>query len=174
MTLVEETKAVEKAKRYYSWAEFDQAVNILSYAVGPLKPEYIVALARGGLPFATALSHRLGLPAKSVFAMHANAEFKAGERNALNLDQVLLDWQGVPAHVIRSKHCLLVDDIFDTGATCWAVLKRALPNAHPVCLVSKQGLPTSHGRQVLYAHLHDPKEWIVFPWEGKRGDDGYH
>lgn len=48
-------------KRLLTWAEFDQAVDVIAEAVRG-RVGSVFGVPRGGLPLAVALSHRLGVP----------------------------------------------------------------------------------------------------------------
>lgn len=45
--------------RNVTWAEFDDAYSIISSDLGDFHPDWIIGIVRGGLPLASALSHRL-------------------------------------------------------------------------------------------------------------------
>ena len=78
-------------KHYISWMGFEFAIDELvkDYKRNDYKCDYIYGPARGGLPIAVTLSHRLGIP-------------------------VILDHNYVSR---GDKKVLVVDDIADTGKT---------------------------------------------------------
>lgn len=57
---------VEKTKVYFSWAEFDRAVDEIARKVSVFKFSNIYGVPRGGLILAVALSHKLDKPISLV------------------------------------------------------------------------------------------------------------
>jgi hypoxanthine phosphoribosyltransferase len=123
-------------------------------------PDYIVGLARGGLPAAVKLSHYLDIP-----------------MYALNKDESNL-WMAEDA--FNGVKILVVDDINDTGQTIQQLKK----DWQTSCLPNDDKWNTVFGDNVRFATLihneastqdidyfghtinkNENPEWCVFPWE---------
>ena len=107
--------------------------------------DLVVAIARGGLVPGVMLSHALNLPLEIIHAK-SYAGREAGE--------LIIK---APDFDTTDKNILLVDDIYDTGATmrqCSSLFKKVTP----FVLVTKQ--------DIMSASLKvNANTWVEFEWE---------
>jgi hypoxanthine phosphoribosyltransferase len=141
-----------------TWEELGSGTRELSESVWAdgYRPDMILAIARGGLLVAGALSYALGV--KNTFTM--NVEFYTGVDERLSMPMIL---PPVPDLVDFSETCVLIaDDVADTGATL-ALVKRFLEGkvAETRCAVLYEK-PRSTVRCEYVWHRTD--RWIDFPW----------
>jgi hypoxanthine phosphoribosyltransferase len=141
-----------------TWDEFGEAARTLAGDVlaSGFRPDVVIAIARGGLLLAGAISYALGTKACGSI----NVEFYSGidER----LPEPVLHPPMLDAPALGGKRVLLVDDVSDSGRTLAKVL----------------GLLTDEGAEVRTATLYTKShtvlapdfdyrrtdDWIVFPW----------
>ncbi|AWB96797.1 phosphoribosyltransferase [Agromyces badenianii] len=141
-----------------TWDEFGDAARSLAEDVlrSGFRPDVVIAIARGGLLLAGAISYALGTKACGSI----NVEFYSGidER----LPEPVLHPPMLDAPALGGKRVLLVDDVSDSGRTLAKVL----------------GLLTDEGADVRTATLYTKShtvlapdfdyrrtdDWIVFPW----------
>jgi len=140
------------------WDEFGEAARDLARAVraSGFEPDVVVAVARGGLLPAGALSYALGLKACGTL----NVEFYTGIDARLPEPVVLPPLLDNAALV--GRRALVVDDVADTGETL--ALVQRLVAEH--CDEARTA--------VLYAKSHSivapdfvwrrTDQWITFPW----------
>lgn len=140
------------------WDEFGEAARDLARAVraSGFEPDVVVAVARGGLLPAGALSYALGLKACGTL----NVEFYTGIDARLPEPVVLPPLLDNTALV--GRRALVVDDVADTGETL--ALVQRLVAEH--CDEARTA--------VLYAKSHSivapdfvwrrTDQWITFPW----------
>ncbi|WGW10587.1 phosphoribosyltransferase [Saxibacter everestensis] len=149
------------AKEVLTWDLFGTASRDLGQIIADsgFAPEIIIAVARGGLLPAGALSYTLGVKLSDAI----NVEFYTDVHETLP-DPVLLA-PLLDAESIAGKRLLVVDDVADSGRTLALVLD----------------IMRSHGAEarsaVLYAKstsVVNPDyvwrrtdEWIVFPWSAE-------
>lgn len=148
-------------KEILTWDGFGRASRELAQTVvnDGFTPDIIVAVARGGLVPAGALSYSMGVKLSDAI----NVEFYTDVHETLP-DPVLLE-PLLDIEAISDKKLLVVDDVADSGRTLSLVLK----------------LLATHGADVRSAVLYakpasevDPTyvwkrtaEWIVFPWSAE-------
>lgn len=148
-------------KEILTWEGFGTASRELAQTIADdgFDPEIIIAVARGGLLPAGALSYSMGVKLSDAI----NVEFYTDVHETLP-DPVLLEPQ-LDINAIQGKRLLVVDDVADSGRTLNLVLK----------------LLAAHGSDVRSAVLYakpcsevDPTyvwrrtaEWIVFPWSAE-------
>ena len=140
------------------WDQFGEAARDLARDVvaSGFEPDVVVAVARGGLLPAGALSYALGLKACGTL----NVEFYTGIDTRLP-DPVVLP-PLLDTEALAGRRALVVDDVADTGETL--ALVQRLVSQH--CAEARTA--------VLYAKPHsivDPDfvwrrtaQWITFPW----------
>lgn len=148
-------------KEVLTWEGFGTAQRELAQSIvdSGYEPEIIIAVARGGLLPAGALSYSMGVKLSDAI----NVEFYTDVHETLP-DPVLLE-PLLDINSISNKKLLVVDDVADSGRTLSLVLD----------------LLASHGAEVRSAVLYaksasevDPSyvwkrtdEWIVFPWSAE-------
>ncbi len=123
------------------------------------RPDLILAIARGGLLVAGALSYALGV--KNTFTM--NVEFYTGIDERLDMPMIL---PPVPDFVDFSEtHVLIADDVADTGATL-ALVKEFLADkvAETRCAVLYEKPRTTVTCEYVWRRT---DRWIEFPWSAE-------
>jgi len=123
------------------------------------RPDIVLAIARGGLLVAGALSYALGV--KNTFTM--NVEFYTGIDERLPVPMIL---PPVPELVdFEETRVLIADDVADTGATL-ALVKEFCEGkvAEVRCAVLYE-----KSRSVVRAEYvwRRTDRWIVFPWSAE-------
>lgn len=148
-------------KEVLTWERFGSASRELAATIvdSAFDPEIIIAVARGGLLPAGALSYALGIKLSDAI----NVEFYTDVHATLP-DPILLA-PLLDAESIQGKRLLVVDDVADSGRTLALVLE----------LLENMGAQARSA--VLYAKptsTVDPDyvwrrsaEWIVFPWSAE-------
>ena len=120
------------------------------------QPDIVLAIARGGLLVAGALSYALGV--KNTFTM--NVEFYTGVDERLEMPMIL---PPVPDLVDFSEtRVLIADDVADTGATL-ALVKDFLEDkvAETRCAVLYEKPRSSVRCEYVWRRT---DRWIDFPW----------
>ena len=115
------------------------------------RPDKIIALGRGAMIPARILStiaggqvHYLGIKS-----------YEAGSQTDIEV------YQELESTDLNRESTLIVDDIWDTGATMRYALQR-WPLAATACMVSKEPI----GKTVLnFVGVELPGGWVTFPWE---------
>jgi len=126
-----------KPKQYISWGQIDKAIDIMLKQIKAVDKQYemVVGITRGGLIPAVILSHKLDLPMMAMPKEHV-----------------------LPPET--AKNVLIVDEIYDTGATI-NLIKQHHPNTDFAVLYHNLNLP----RLNYYGHIKRLDHWLVFPWE---------
>jgi len=171
---------------HLTWKDIDTAINsiILKMYNDNWRPDYIVGIARGGLPLAVMLSHRLKIP---MYGLGISLRDMVGLESNLWMSEDAYGY--VSSHPLveptitnERKQILVVDDINDTGATFnW--LKDDWQRS---CMLDSTNVwDTVWGHNVRFSVIIDNlvssfdgvsycwkeinkaenNEWIVFPWE---------
>jgi hypoxanthine phosphoribosyltransferase len=141
-----------------TWDELGEGTRELAEAVWKdgYRPDIILAIARGGLLVAGALSYALGV--KNTFTM--NVEFYTGVDERLEMPMIL---PPVPDLVDFSEtQVLIADDVADTGATLELVeefLQGKVAESRCAVLYEK---PRSAVKCEYVWRRTD--RWIDFPW----------
>lgn len=148
-------------KEVLTWEGFGAAQRELSQAVADSQftPEVIIAVARGGLLLAGAMSYSLGVKLSDAI----NVEFYTDVNETLP-DPVLLAPM-LDTESIAERRILVVDDVADSGRTLHLVIKLL------------RGFGADVRSAVLYAKPRSIVEadfvwkrtddWIVFPWSAE-------
>jgi hypoxanthine phosphoribosyltransferase len=141
-----------------TWDELGEGARELADAVwnDGYRPDIILAIARGGLLVAGALSYELGV--KNTFTM--NVEFYTGVDERLEMPMIL---PPVPDLVDFSEtRVLIADDVADTGATL-ALVKQFLEGkvAETRCAVLYEKPRSSIRCEYVWRRT---DRWIEFPW----------
>ena len=121
------------------------------------RPDVVIAIARGGLLLAGAISYALGTKACGSI----NVEFYSGidER----LPEPVLHPPMLDAPALSGKRVLLVDDVSDSGRTLAKVVGACSPTTAPRCAPR----PSTRSRTPCSMPDFDFRrtdDWIVFPW----------
>jgi uncharacterized protein len=144
-----------------TWADLGSGSRELAEIVHAdgYRPEIILAIARGGLLLAGALSYALEV--KNTFTM--NVEFYTGIDERLEMPMLL---PPVPDLVDFSEtNVLIADDVADTGATL-ALVKRFLEGkvAETRCAVLYEKPGTTVQCEYVWRRT---DRWIDFPWSAE-------
>lgn len=143
------------------WHEMDSIVEAMAMQLetwkrSVAKPQ-ICAVARGGLVFATALSHKMGIPIASVLF----AQTYQGTRNEGTL---LKESSMLPLKSV--KDTIFVDDILDTGSTFEAIDAKYPGARFVVPFAKEEGLARcKHMLRAQPLQVFQGTVWIQFPWE---------
>lgn len=151
----------EVRREVLGWDQFGEAARSLAGQVlgAGYRPDLVIAIARGGLLLAGAISYALGT--KQCGSI--NVEFYTGIDERLPepvLHPPMLD---VPA--VTGKRVLLVDDVSDSGRTLAKVVDLLADAGAEVRTATLYVKP----RTVLvpdFAYRETP-DWIVFPWSAE-------
>ncbi|MCI0158295.1 phosphoribosyltransferase [Leifsonia shinshuensis] len=148
----------ETEREVLGWLEFGEASRHLAGEVveSGFEPDMVVAIARGGLLLAGAISYALGIKACGAL----NVEFYTGVDSRLPEPVVLPPM--LDASALEAKRVLLVDDVSDSGRTLALVvdlIAASGADVRTVCLYSKP-------HTVLEPDFvwRRTDRWITFPW----------
>ncbi|QGS34315.1 phosphoribosyltransferase [Corynebacterium xerosis] len=148
-------------KEILTWEGFGVAQRELAQTIADdgYEPEIIIAVARGGLVAAGALSYALGVKLSDAI----NVEFYTDVHTTLP-DPILLEPM-LDVASISGRKLLVVDDVADSGRTMKLVLE----------ILREQGAEVRSA--VLYEKSvsvvkpdytwRHTDEWIVFPWSAE-------
>lgn len=158
-----DTSHDEGEKVYADWLEAAAAIEqIARHAERDFSPDYVVGVARGGLPLAVPLSHRLDVPMGAVWATHYDGEERQGEVEVENYGL---------AKVSNGDRVLLVDDVADTGRTLDEITtmwdEQDTVDFEWWTAVWHEKVGSVHSPNISIVRGVD--EWIVYPWEHNRG-----
>lgn len=150
--------AAESEREVLGWLEFGDASRDLARDVlgSGFVPDFVIAIARGGLLPAGALAYALGT--KSCGSL--NVEFYSDIETTLP-EPILLPPM-LDNTALIGKNILLVDDVADSGRTL-AMVVGLLEN---VGVIVKTATLYSKPRSVIEPDFFWRKtdRWIVFPW----------
>ena len=140
------------------WLEFGDAARYLAGEVveSGFEPDLVVAIARGGLLLAGAVSYALGIKACGAL----NVEFYTGVDKRLPEPVVLPPM--LDSAALEARRVLLVDDVSDSGRTLAMVvdlISASGADVRTVCLYSK-----SHTALEPDFVWRRTDRWITFPW----------
>jgi hypoxanthine phosphoribosyltransferase len=144
-----------------TWDDLGEGARELAEMVhrDDFRPDIILAIARGGLLVAGALSYALGV--KNTFTM--NVEFYTGIDERLDMPMIL---PPVPDFVDFSEtRVLIADDVADTGATL-ALIKEFLADKvmETRCAVLYEKPRTTVNCEYVWRRT---DRWIDFPWSAE-------
>ncbi|MDO5076810.1 phosphoribosyltransferase [Corynebacterium sp.] len=145
-------------KEVLTWELFGTASRELAEQVARsgFRPDIIIAIARGGLIPAGALSYALGVKLNDTM----NVEFYTDVHETLP-DPILLE-PLLDENSIAGKRLLVVDDVADSGRTlalALELLTRQGAEVRSACLYAKSRSVATP--DFVWKHT---DEWIVFPW----------
>lgn len=143
-------------KRYLSWSAHEKGVIAIAQAIEHHNedPDYVVGIARGGLPGAIILSHALDLPFAAVEADYYDGE----ERNETVEVGEFTD--------IPTGNVVIFDDIVDTGETMAAIksiVEGMTGNKSEVITAALNVKPDREFDPDYWVEETDA--WVVYPWE---------
>ena len=151
-----------------TWQGFGDASRALTQSIvdSGWMPELIVAIARGGLLPAGAISYAIGVKAMGTM----NVEFYTGVGQTLTEPQLLPPLMDVSA--MDGKRVLVVDDVADSGSTLKMVMD--MINAHGLSLDGHTTVKAEARSAVIYKKpgsviepdymWRETDKWIDFPW----------
>jgi len=151
-----------------TWQGFGDASRALTQSIvdSGWMPELIVAIARGGLLPAGAISYAIGVKAMGTM----NVEFYTGVGQTLTEPQLLPPLMDVSA--MDGKRVLVVDDVADSGSTLKMVMD--MINAHGLSLDGHTAVKAEARSAVIYKKprsvikpdymWRETDKWINFPW----------
>lgn len=145
-------------KEILTWEGFGTAQRELAQQIADsgFTPDIIIAVARGGLLPAGALSYSLGVKLSDAI----NVEFYTDVQETLP-DPVLLE-PLLDTESISNKKLLVVDDVADSGRTLHLVLNLLKQHGAEVRSAVLYGKSRSEiAPDYVWKHT---DEWIVFPW----------
>ena len=135
----------------YPYNEYKKDLNTLVKQIQKknIKYDFVLGVERGGLIPAVHLSHRLGLPLKTL---SWSSQLKDGS---------MLTW-----FILRNKKILLVDDIVDSGKTFLEIFGKYWDMDTAVLIYNNINeskiKPDYYGRMI---NRIDTPEWFDFWWE---------
>jgi uncharacterized protein len=152
------TAAPPADREVLGWLEFGEAARYLAVDIvaSEFVPDFVIAIARGGLLLAGALAYALGV--KDTGSL--NVEFYTGVNERLPMPVILpplLDQRS-----LRGKRILLVDDVADSGRTLALVVDLLAADGVEVRSVVLYTKPGSM-YQPDYTWRRTAR-WIAFPW----------
>lgn len=140
---------------YYDYAHFKTDIQRLREECEPFNADTIVAIARGGMTLAHALTMALDL--RNLQSIRAESYDGIHQR-----DHVGVSGQ---CDFSRSRRVLVVDDIVDSGKTMAALISMFQEN-HPDIEFKTLSLFTKPSALIQPDYsLHIASEWIDFFWE---------
>lgn len=148
-------------KEILTWEGFGTAQRELAQQIADsgFNPDIIIAVARGGLLPAGALSYSLGVKLSDAI----NVEFYTDVQETLP-DPVLLE-PLLDTDSISNKKLLVVDDVADSGRTLHLVLNLLKQHGAEVRSAVLYGKSRSEiAPDYVWKHT---DEWIVFPWSAE-------
>jgi uncharacterized protein len=149
---------VDDAREVMTWNDLGVGTRELARAVvdDGFVPDIVLAVARGGLLVAGALSYALDV--KNTFTM--NVEFYTGIDERLPAPLLL---PPVPDPVdLRRARVLIADDVADTGATLGLVKRFCAPHVAGVrCAVLYEKSASTVSCEYVWRRT---DRWITFPW----------
>ncbi|WP_052450425.1 phosphoribosyltransferase [Actinomyces polynesiensis] len=162
------TQADPAERETLTWEAFGTATRDLSRAIveSGWVPDLIIAVARGGLLPAGAISYAMGV--KAIGTM--NVEFYTGVDETLAEPRLLPPLMDVSA--ISGKNVLVVDDVADSGRTLRMVMDLIAENG--LSLDGAAAVPVDARCAVIYEKPRSvispdyvwrvTDRWINFPW----------
>lgn len=146
---------------FYSFDDYSHDLDSLTHQIAGSGKfyEYVVGIVRGGAIPAVCLSHRLGIPMRTV----SWSTFHNDQMREYALD--------IAEDIASGKNILLVDDILDSGRTMkelmkdWDCERDNVGIAVLVYNTEQQIKPDFYGRTI---DRNVDKDWITFWWESDR------
>jgi hypoxanthine phosphoribosyltransferase len=143
--------------------------------------DVIIGIARGGLPIAVTLSHRMPEALFSVILTGRTTEFDKPYSvfNSNNTANIIPSNGNTPSLFIDGRgtnnHVLIVDDVATFGSTLFTAsqLVKQHKNSATIdyfvyaadIIRVKEENPNIYDRLCCYRVIDNRKEWLSFPWE---------
>lgn len=152
-------------KQYLSWENVEDCVSLLAKKIKKIKVRdrakiTLIAIARGGLPIVSMLSHKLGIDDVRVVTLKAVGNSKKKTE--------MLDWPKDLEWDYKQTY-IVVDEIHDSGDTMGVILDWIAGvvdgNVYSCTLVYRDLGKTI--KPDFWAKTVKNDNWIVFPWEKK-------
>ncbi len=140
---------------YYDYRQFCDDVQTLSRQCSSFNADTVLAVARGGVTLAHALS--MALDIRNLQSIRVESYDGDTQRQEVSILGEC-DLKG-------SKRILVVDDIVDSGRTLFHLMPK-LQSSHPQCEFKVAALftkPSALTQPDFF--LHEAREWIEFFWE---------
>jgi len=161
----------ELRREALGWELFGAAARELASTVidDGYRPDLLLAIARGGLPVAGAVSYALGMKNCCV----VNVEYYTGVDQRLEVPVILPP--SLDLVELTDARLLVVDDVADTGHTLALVADTVRPQVRSL----RTAVLYEKSRSVVKCDYvwRRTDDWIVFPWsalppvEGARPDE---
>jgi len=148
-------------KRILSWVDVEALVNRLVAKI-PTHYDHLLVVTRGGMIPAALVSQLIGMRDILVAAVM----FYSGPDERL-AEPLFLQFPEDP--LVAGKRILVLDDVWDSGSTCVAVVDRlkragALPEVAVLHYKPRRSHFPAH-RPDYY--VEETEDWIVYPWQPK-------
>ena len=160
MTSETETSSIER--EIFTWEDFGQAARELAQMIADSGwiPEVVIAVARGGLSPAGALSYALG----TKVCGSLNVEFYSDVAQTLPEPVVLPPLLDTTA--LEGRRVLIADDVADSGKTLQLTVALLEDTGAEVRTATIYAKPTTVF-EPEYVLRHTGK-WITFPWSAQK------
>jgi xanthine phosphoribosyltransferase len=140
---------------HYEYNQFKNDVPSLAALCASFHPDTLVAVARGGMTLAHALS--MALDVRNLQSIRIESYDGDHQRDTLTI-------QG-ECDLSLSKKVLIIDDIVDSGQTLDALLQY-LRIRYPDIEFKSAAIYTKHSASIQPEYsLHEATDWIDFFWE---------
>jgi len=138
-----------------SWEDVQRACAIIIEKLEDdnYTPKTILAIGKGGIIPAALIHQRWP---KADFEVCMVTSYKGRQQHQVHIGHKIDD--------LDDDSTLVIDDIYDTGAT-YAALTKEIPDARFFTVVAK-GSP-----QVGFGRIVPQDSWVVFPWEPESEDE---
>ncbi len=148
----------DQPREVLDWANYGVACRALATRVADdgSRPDFILAIARGGLFVAGSLGYALSV--KNLYVM--NVEYYTGVDERLDVPVVLPPYVDVVD--LRDTRVLIADDVADTGHTLALVRNHCLSEVAEVrTAVLYEKSPSVVECEYVWKYT---DQWINFPW----------
>lgn len=140
---------------YYDYKRFSTDIQLLNEQCRSFQPDTIIAIARGGMTLAHALSMSLNI--RNLQSIRVESYDGDTQRDSVTILGT--------CDLRHSKRVLVVDDIVDSGQTLAALM----PVLHTQNPNSEFKIATLFTKQTALVQpdffLHEATDWIDFFWE---------
>jgi|SRR5579875_2245910 hypoxanthine phosphoribosyltransferase len=146
------------------WEEFGQLAERLVSIIkkNNAKFDFVVGIARGGVPLAMVVADRLKIP---IDFINVKSYINEGKRGSVKILTTLLS-------DAKNKDVLLVDDLVDEGDTMQSLVNYLKKDYDPVRLKTAVLFKKPWSRFSPDYYVGTTDAWVIFPWE--HGEFLYH